>query len=152
MRLFIFIFLIFISSAALATKIEEMPLTDMLQGASDVALVTVEKFVGRTKDGRSITRGILRTGPGLGNTFVVTLKVAEVWKGTSLRRDMLTVVELWPGWHMEANLSEPVDRKTKLVVFLKESEQGLIPVFPPSPYVGGDEAVREVRKLLRVDK
>jgi hypothetical protein len=88
----------------------------------------------------------------VGNTFVVTLKVAEVWKGTSLRSGMLAVVELWPGWHMGANLSEPVDKKTKLVVFFKKSEQGLVPVFAPSPYLGGDETVREVRKLLRVDK
>lgn len=149
MKVLYFLCCMLFSSWACATKVADKPLDEMVDEASEIAIAHVEKFVGRRNNGTLVTQGEFRTGPGLGNTAIASVRIVEVLKGAKLQANTIHQVELYPAWHMQMNLSGPLDGKHNVIVFLKQSESGLVPVFEPEPYLG-DYLEQDVRKLLRL--
>lgn len=148
MKSHLVLWLAFVCSMASATKVAEVPLEEVVTGASDIAIVRIDVMTGRTKSGAVVTKGYFRTGPGSGNTFVATLRILQVLKGSKLRPGMRQQVDLWPGWHMDGELGGPGSGE-KFIVFLKRSGTGLVPVNPPDPYLLARHVEKDVRTLLR---
>jgi hypothetical protein len=137
-----------ICGPASATKTAEVALKEVVAGASEIAIARIESMAGRTGRGVLITKGYFRTGPGSGNTFVATLRILQVLKGGKLWPGMQQQVDLWPGWHMDGMLDDPIDHPT-VIVFLKQSGAGLVAVNPPDPYLLARHVEKDVRALLR---
>jgi hypothetical protein len=142
-----FLCLLLLLPRAGATKMADKPLDELVHGASDIAIAHVEKMSGRINSGMLITKGEFRTGPGLRNTAIASLRIIEILKGTELHKNTVLPVELDSAWHMKMNLSAPLDKEHNVIVFLKHSSTGLVPVYAPEPY-RGDYLELEVRDLL----
>lgn len=147
MKSLLFICLLLVMSIASATKVQEMPLADMTAQASDIAIARVVGMVGRTDSGQVVTKGEFRTGPGLGNTVLVNLRIRKVLKGKDLREGMTHEVALWPMWHMATDLGMASRQQLDVIVFLKRSDGGLLPVFAPDPYLPVN-LEKDVRALI----
>jgi len=147
MRVLLALCVYLLCNATSATKVAGMPLEKQVAGASDIAVARVEAFTARTKDGALLTKGMVRTGPGAGYTVLAQLRILRVLKGDALRPGMRQQVALWPLWHMEAELGRIRD-PMPVIVLLKQSASGLMPVYAPDPYIP-PHLEREVRALLR---
>jgi len=135
---------------ASATKVQDMPLKDMVQGATQIAVATSDSVYGRTADGSILLKGQFRTGPGLGNVLVSKMRIVRVLRGNALRKGEVRDVEFWPGWHMDTDLAAKSDHYP-VILMLKESEGSLVPVFPPEPWIDS-RLEKDVLGLLKVKK
>jgi hypothetical protein len=135
---------------ALATKVEPMPLKEMVQEATQIAVATSDSVYGRKADGSILFKGQFRTGPGSGNTLVSKMRILRVLRGTALAKGAVHDIEFWPGWHMETDLAKKV-KPYPVILMLKESDGVIVPDFPPDPWVDG-RLESEIREMLKAQK
>jgi len=139
-----------VAPLASATKVQDMPLKDMVHGATQIAIATSDSVYGRTADGSILQKGQFRTGPGLGNVLVSKMRIVRVLRGSALRKGEVRDVEFWPGWHMDTDLAAKSEHYP-VILMLTESEGSLVPVFPPEPWIDG-RLEKDVLDLLKAKK
>lgn len=150
LRNLLVILLMAVASSVWATTVEPMPLKEMVQGATLIAVATSDSVYGRTDDGAILLKGKFRTGPGSGNTLVSKMRILRVLRGTALVKGAVYDVEYWPGWHMETDLAKR-SKPYPVILMLKEAEGAIVPVFPPEPWVDG-RSENQVREMLKMEK
>jgi hypothetical protein len=150
MRNLFAILLMVVVPLARATKVDPMPLKEMVREATQIAVATSDSVYGRKADGSILLKGQFRTGPGSGNTLVSKMRILRVIRGTALAKGSVHDIEFWPGWHMETDLAKKV-KPYPVILLLKESEGVIVPVFPPDPWVDG-RLENEIRDMLKAEK
>lgn len=144
------IILIAVIPSSWATKVEPMPLNEMVQQATQIAVATSDSVYGRKADGSVVLRGQFRTGPGSGNTLVSKMRILRVLRGTALVKGTVHEIAFWPGWHMDTDLATEV-KPYPVILLLKESYGIIVPVFPPEPWVDG-RMEKKIRSMLEAEK
>lgn len=140
-------FLLCVSPSVWATKVEPMPLKEIVRQSTQTAVATIESVYGRTKVGAVVIQGQFRTGPGLGNVLVARMRILRVLSGNKLHVGEVQDLAFWPMWYMDTDLAAKI-APYPVILLLKESGAELIPVFAPTPWIDGREE-REVLTQLK---
>lgn len=124
-----------------------MPLKEMVQDASEIAVAASESLYGKASDGSRVYSGEFRTGPGLGNVLVSRMKIIRVLRGNAFKVGEVHDLDFWPMWHMSTDLALATDRYPVILMF-KHADGKLVPVFSPEPWIDS-RFEKQVRKLMK---